>query len=118
MPAKKKPAAKKAKTAAPKIKTLPAPKLDAKAAVRELSTVRDFIRYAIGKFQRADLFYGHGTFSPFDGRCSQCWKACACPSNSLDRITAAKLLAAEEKKRTSPISSKSASRPASRLRMS
>lgn len=97
MPAKKKPAAKKTKTAAPKIKTLPAPKLDAKAAVRELSTVRDFIRYAVSKFQRADLFYGHGTFSPFDEAVFAVLEGLRLPIEQLEPYYDAKLLATEKK---------------------
>ncbi len=94
MPPKKKT---KAKTATPKIKTLPALKLDAKAAVRELSTVRDFIRYGVSKFQRADLFYGHGTFSPFDEAVFAVLEGLRLPIDQLEPYYDAKLLPTEKK---------------------
>lgn len=64
-PVKKAKSVKSAKT--PKALKLPqvSPVPDMRAAAG-LSTVRDFIRYAVSCFGRADLFYGHGTFTPFD----------------------------------------------------
>ncbi|WP_137169791.1 50S ribosomal protein L3 N(5)-glutamine methyltransferase [Marinomonas sp. FW-1] len=35
-------------------------------AVRDLSTIKDFIRWTFSRFQKADLFYGHGTDNPWD----------------------------------------------------
>ena len=31
--------------------------------MKNLATVRDFVRYAVSVFNKADLFYGHGTFN-------------------------------------------------------
>lgn len=36
------------------------------AAIRDLSTIKDFIRWTYSRFQKADLFYGHGTDNPWD----------------------------------------------------
>ncbi|REG85717.1 50S ribosomal protein L3 N(5)-glutamine methyltransferase [Marinomonas pollencensis] len=36
------------------------------SAVRDLNTIKDFIRYSYSRFQQADLFYGHGTDNPWD----------------------------------------------------
>ena len=36
------------------------------SAVRDLTTIKDFIRYSYSRFQQADLFYGHGTDNPWD----------------------------------------------------
>ncbi len=38
----------------------------AEHAAEHLKTLRDVMRYAITQFTRADLFYGHGTFTPHD----------------------------------------------------
>lgn len=36
------------------------------SAVRDLTTIKDFIRWTFSRFQHADLFYGHGTDNPWD----------------------------------------------------
>ncbi|HCS22962.1 MAG TPA: 50S ribosomal protein L3 N(5)-glutamine methyltransferase [Alphaproteobacteria bacterium] len=38
----------------------------AEHAAEHLKTLRDVMRYAITQFTRADLFFGHGTFTPHD----------------------------------------------------
>lgn len=35
-------------------------------AVRDLSSIKDFIRWTFSRFQNANLFYGHGTDNPWD----------------------------------------------------
>jgi ribosomal protein L3 glutamine methyltransferase len=36
------------------------------SAVAELITIRDMLRWAASQFEKADLFYGHGTDNPWD----------------------------------------------------
>lgn len=36
------------------------------SAVRDLNTIKDFIRWTYSRFQKADLFYGHGTDNSWD----------------------------------------------------
>lgn len=36
------------------------------SAVRDLNTIKDFIRWTFSRFNSADLFYGHGTDNPWD----------------------------------------------------
>jgi len=38
----------------------------AEHAAEHLKTLRDVMRYAITQFTRANLFFGHGTFTPHD----------------------------------------------------
>lgn len=87
----------KAKKNAPKLKTLPVLKLAPQQAVRELHTVRDFIRYAVSRFMRADLFFGHGTFTPFDEAVFLVLEALRLPIDQLEPYYDARLLPEEKK---------------------
>ncbi|MFE8069736.1 50S ribosomal protein L3 N(5)-glutamine methyltransferase [Marinobacteraceae bacterium S3BR75-40.1] len=40
--------------------------VDASDALTSLKTVRDWLRYAVSRFNQADIFYGHGTDNPWD----------------------------------------------------
>ena len=71
---------------------------DTKSALSELSTVRDFIRYAVSCFNEAELFYGHGTFSPFDEAVFLVLESLKLPITQLEPYYDARLLP-EEKKR-------------------
>lgn len=66
-------------------------------AVKELSTVRDFIRYAVSRFNRADLFFGHGTFTPFDEAVFLVLEGLKLPIEQLEPYYDAKLLQDERK---------------------
>lgn len=68
------------------------------SVVRELSTVRDFTRYAVSCFNDAELFYGHGTFSPWDEAVFLVLEGLKLPIDQLEPYLDAKLLP-EEKKR-------------------
>ena len=37
-----------------------------RAAIKELRTVRDLLRFAVSRFQQAQLHYGHGTSNAYD----------------------------------------------------
>lgn len=75
----------------------PSLKLDSKSAVKELSTVRDFIRYAVSRFNRANLYFGHGTFTPFDEAVFLVLEGLRLPIEQLEPYYDAKLLPAEKK---------------------
>lgn len=73
-------------------------KPDTKAAVADLSTVRDFLRYAISAFNEAELFYGHGTFSPHDEAAFLILESLKLPIDQLEPYLDARLLQGERKK--------------------
>ena len=66
-------------------------------AVKELSSVRDFIRYAVSRFNRADLFFGHGTFTPFDEAVFLVLEGLKLPIDQLEPYYDARLLPDEKK---------------------
>jgi ribosomal protein L3 glutamine methyltransferase len=45
---------------------MPDPQLNASAAAKQLSTVRDFLRWALSEFRRARVVHGHGASSAID----------------------------------------------------
>src|SRR5689334_16905014 len=67
------------------------------AAVKELSTVRDFVRYAVSKFNRANLYFGHGTFTPFDEAVFLVLEGLRLPIEQLEPYYDARLLPTEKK---------------------
>lgn len=81
-----------------KTKTAKASKPDTAAAIKELSTVRDFIRYAVSRFNEAELFYGHGTFTPYDEAVFLVLETLKLPIEQLDPYLDARLLQGEKKK--------------------
>lgn len=40
--------------------------LNVESAIRDLKTVRDFIRWSVSRFNEAEVFFGHGTDDPWD----------------------------------------------------
>ncbi len=64
---------------------------------RELSTVRDFVRYAVSRFQKAGLSFGHGTHSAFDEAVFLALEALRLPIDQLEPYYDAKLLPEERK---------------------
>lgn len=75
----------------------PEPGLSSAAAVKELATVRDFIRYAVSRFNRAGLFFGHGTFTPFDEAVFLVLEGLRLPIDQLEPYYDARLLPGERK---------------------
>lgn len=67
-------------------------------AEKELSTIRDFIRYAVSRFNEAELFYGHGTFTPYDEAVFLVLETLKLPIEQLEPYLEAKLLPGEKKK--------------------
>jgi len=97
---KKTPAKAKKSTAAkkPLMKKQPVLNLAPNVAARELSTVRDFIRYAVSRFNRADLFFGHGTFNVFDEAVFLVLEGLRLPVEQLEPYYDARLLPDEKKR--------------------
>ncbi len=65
-------------------------------APAELLTVRDFIRYAVSRFNEEELFYGHGTFTPYDEAVFLVLETLKLPIEQLEPYLDARLLGAEK----------------------
>jgi len=70
----------------------PAPRDPFVDAVRQLSTLRDFIRFAVTRFEKAGVFFGHGTSSAWDEAVYLCQHALGLPLDLLDPFLDARLL--------------------------
>lgn len=66
-------------------------------AARELSTVRDFVRYAVSRFQKAGLHFGHGTHSAYDEAVFLALEGLRLPIEQLEPYLDAKLLPDERR---------------------
>lgn len=64
-------------------------------AAQHLKTLRDVLRYAVTQFTRADLFYGHGTFTPHDEAAYLVLQGLDLPIDTLDPYLDAALLPEE-----------------------
>lgn len=71
--------------------------LDPAAAAAELLTVRDFIRFAVSRFNAARVVYGHGTASAFDEAVFIVLETLSLPIDQLDPYLDARLTAAERR---------------------
>ncbi|MBP2230655.1 ribosomal protein L3 glutamine methyltransferase [Azospirillum agricola] len=69
----------------------------AATAAAELSTIRDFLRYGVSRFNQADLDYGHGTTTAFDEAVFLILESLHLPIDQLDPYLDARLTAAERK---------------------
>ncbi len=73
----------------------PTSKHTAAAAAAELSTIRDFLRYGVSRFNEADLDYGHGTTTAFDEAVFLVLETLRLPVDQLDPYLDSRLTAAE-----------------------
>jgi len=61
----------------------------------ELQTIRDFVRYAISRFQESGLYYGHGTDNVRDEAYYLVWHCLHLPHTMSAELLDAKLLPQE-----------------------
>ena len=64
-------------------------------AITELTTIRDWVRWAATEFERAQLFYGHGTDNAWDEAAAIVLWVVKTPWNKLGYVLDAKLTTAE-----------------------
>ncbi|MBP2298001.1 50S ribosomal protein L3 N(5)-glutamine methyltransferase [Azospirillum picis] len=67
----------------------------AAGAAAELSTIRDFLRYGVSRFNEADLDYGHGTSSAYDEAAFLVLETLHLPIEQLDPYLDSRLTSAE-----------------------
>jgi len=67
-------------------------------ARQELITLRDWLRFAVSRFQEAGLFFGHGSAEAFDEAAYLCLHSLHLPPDHLDPFLDARLLPAEREK--------------------
>lgn len=63
----------------------------------ELSTVRDWIRYAVSQFEASDIFYGHGADNSYDEAVWLIMSGLHLPMDTLDNFLDASITTAERK---------------------
>ena len=71
---------------------------DTHKAASELRTLRDFLRYAISRFQQAELVYGHGSTNALDEAAFIILEALHLPIDKLDPFLDARLLLDERQR--------------------
>ncbi|MQP66148.1 50S ribosomal protein L3 N(5)-glutamine methyltransferase [Niveispirillum sp. SYP-B3756] len=84
------------------------PAIDSVAA--ELISVRDFIRYAVSRFNRAGLVHGHGAFTAYDEAVFMVLETLKLPVDQLEPYLEARLLPAERQSLASIIHERVTSR--------
>ncbi len=75
-----------------------------------LKTVRDFLRYAISRFNQANLVYGHGTDNAFDEAAFLVLEGLHLPIGNLEPFLDARLIDAERQRLSGLIESRVATR--------
>lgn len=68
------------------------------ALIKELATIRDWIRFAVSTFEASDIFYGHGTDNSYDEAVWLIMSALNLPLDSLENFLDARLIRIERKK--------------------
>ena len=63
----------------------------------ELTTIRDWIRYAVSQFEASDIFYGHGTDNSYDEAVWLIMSGLHLPTETLDNFLDAAITKAERK---------------------
>ena len=71
---------------------------DLSPAAAELRTLRDFLRYAITRFEEAEIAYGHGTTNSLDEAAFLILESLHLPIDNLDPFLDARLLSDERSK--------------------
>lgn len=66
-------------------------------SLKDFATVRDFLRYAVSRFNKAGLSYGHGTLGAYDEAAYLILETLHLPLDQLEPYLDAKLLPAERK---------------------
>lgn len=61
----------------------------------QLHTIRDWLRYAVSRFENSDIFYGHGTDNSYDEAVWLVMSALHLPHDTLDNFLDARLTAKE-----------------------
>lgn len=69
-----------------------------KQTTTELFTIRDWLRYAVSRFEASDIFYGHGTDNAYDEAVWLILSALHLPHDTLNNFLDARLLAEERTK--------------------
>ncbi len=64
-------------------------------AIQELVTLRDWLRFAVSRFQEAGLFFGHGSAEAYDEAAYLCLHGLHLPPDRLDPFLDARLLPQE-----------------------
>lgn len=67
----------------------------ANALTTELSTIRDWIRYAVSQFEASDIFYGHGTDNSYDEAVWLIMSGLDLPTETLENFLDATITSAE-----------------------
>jgi ribosomal protein L3 glutamine methyltransferase len=62
---------------------------------QELLTIRDWLRYAVSRFENSDIFYGHGTDNAYDEAVWLIMSALHLPHDTLNNFLDAKLVSEE-----------------------
>jgi len=64
-------------------------------AVKELSTVHDFVRWSVSRFNQSEVYFGHGTDNPWDEAIVLIMFGLSLPLNRFSEIAQAKLTHSE-----------------------